>query len=205
MIQRYCLGGLLGLALLTGCRKGQVEPDPANKLLPAYAERGSNTGGAMINGQAWRTYEAKLLSHRRALVVEAQQDTLRLEFDGDMQPGAAADRREGFALVLRRDGRTPFTLDSLLNLDNRRFVLDGRRHFARMDWLGRYLDYGAGRGELYLRRVQKKIHANATVGGQPYTEYILSGTFRFTAYRRTDSVQVTEGRFDHRISRLGYH
>ncbi|RTQ46286.1 hypothetical protein EJV47_22430 [Hymenobacter gummosus] len=206
MMLRYSLLGLLALSALAACRKDKFEPDPANKLLPAYTEKGNNAGGALINGQVWRAYmNPGLLSRRKALVVEGQADTLFLEFDGDMQGNGAADPREGFVFALRRDGSNPFKLDSLLNLNNRRFVLDGRRHFARMNWLGNHHDHGAGRGELYVRRVQKLVSPNVTVGGQPYTEYILSGTYRFTAYYRTDSVQVTEGRFDHRISRLGYY
>ncbi|UYZ60969.1 hypothetical protein [Hymenobacter latericus] len=206
MILRYAWVCLFGLPALVACRKDTFEPDPANKQLPLYTEKGNNAGGALINGQVWRAYMNQgLLGRRKPLVIEAQEDTLFINFDGEMQNSSAADPREGFVFALRRDGRVPFTLDSLLNLNNRRFVLDGRRHFARMDWLGNYTDYGSGRGELHVRRVQKKVSSNTTVGGQPYTEYILSGTFRFTAYRRSDSVQVVDGRFDHRINRLGYY
>jgi hypothetical protein len=202
----YALPLFLGLSVLGACRKEVVEPDPNNKLLPKYTETGRNTGGAMINGQGWRTYEAKgLINYRSALVVKADADSVSVIFDGNMLPLTNPPQRQELEFTLRRKSQAPFTLDSLLSLHNRRFGLDGRRHVARMDPYGAtYSDYAAGRGELYVRRVQKLVSSNVTVNGQPYTQYVLSGTFHFTAYSRTDSVRVSEGRFDHRIERLGY-
>lgn len=205
MTLRYAYVYFILLGLLPACRKDTFAPDPDDHRLPEYSETGSNQGGALLNGQGWRLYVPKgLLSQREAFVVEAEADSIRLFLDGDMLPKTNPAQRQELWFTLRRSSSAPFRLDSLLHLHNRRFVLDGQRRLAHMGSYGVYDGYRASRGELYVRCVQKKVTPNSAGNGQPYVEYILSGTFHFTARSRTDSVQVTEGRFDHRITRLGF-
>jgi hypothetical protein len=185
---------LLGSTNCTIESPEEYDTDPIDTRLPQYTETGKHVGGAIINGQAWKTdypcsrggFPSGGGGCNNPMEFLLTRDTLNygtiLSFDGyimDNEPNKT-DLTIYFGLsnLFEKYESIDSKLRKIENLDGKIIILDGVNNFGGL--LGKYNCKG-GKGQIHFRKV-KGTH--------------ISGTFGFEIRNACGNVDVHYGRFD---------
>ncbi len=164
---------LLLLPILLGCCR-KDDPQPAIEQLPPATTTGANTFGCLVNGEVWKVTSTSTFGNR--LVADwTVSDNLSILLSQDMR---TSSRSIVFSL--------PDTSTTIASLTARPYLLSSvlGRCNARLDKAGAYYEQRhLVRGQLTLTRLDR-------------TARICSGTFDFVMANGTDTIRVTDGRFD---------
>ena len=169
----FCIANIILPALgIVSCKKSV----PSN-VLPPSTQEGKNTVGFKVNGKVWTPYSKCSFSQNPCGAID-------LEYNLPNTPKYSF----GFNLSRTSDPNSSFrvgtfTSSTISTIGNK---------YDSVDVI--YTDYSNGNIIDYTKSYNPK--GNFTITKIDFNNQIISGTFECTLYSATDSVVITEGRFD---------
>ncbi|MFD2160876.1 hypothetical protein ACFSJU_00585 [Paradesertivirga mongoliensis] len=191
---------LFSIILSTSCRK-DPKPDRAFPDLPEYSERGNNSGGVYINGNAWLTRTPFVFQPEQTLEVYSYPsgDSIILILNGRYKTDSLLlDGPREIYFVLK--GVTISKDEDLVKLDKRSFALDGTTNYCGFSSSNAEVKYGKGTGVLTIGNVRVLRDSNYGTITNPIHPYIIPGKFDIE-FIHTVKYTLGEGRFDGIVDR----
>ncbi len=190
--------------ILASCRKAAITPDPSYPDLPAYTEKGLNTGGTLVNGKAWITFPRAFLSTIRPLQVYSYPggDSVVVLLNGSYKDATLPDQNPSTLFIVLKNIHIS-TDAELQQLNGKNFVLDGSINYGGISDSYGYNKTGHATGSIRFGKVSEI--SNVTVGdgspGNPILHpYIVAGQFDMTMTAPVN-YNFSKGRFDVNIIR----
>jgi hypothetical protein len=162
------------LFFITGCScKKQITDSNG---LPSITQEGKNTVGFKVNGKVWTPYSPCGFSQDPcgAIQLGYNLSTAPMYYFA-LGVSRNSNPRSSFGIV----SITPYTISTIGNKYDSVNVT--------------YTDYSNGL-DIYIQSYNHK--GNFIITKIDFTNQIISGTFECTLYSATDSVVITDGRFD---------
>lgn len=190
---------LFFLLILASCRKAAITPDTEYPDLPAYSEKGLNTGGTLINNKAWITYPPAFLSTVRPVQLFSYSagDSVVLLINGSYKDATLPDQNPNTIFIVLKNIHISSDAD-LQQLNGKTYAVDGIINYGGVSDSYGFNKSGHGSGSIRFGKVSEI--SNVTVGdgtpGNPVLHpYIVAGQFDMTMSAPV-SYSFTHGRFD---------
>ncbi|MBL0335947.1 MAG: hypothetical protein IPP73_11790 [Chitinophagaceae bacterium] len=187
------------LIIIVSCRKAVITPDTAFPDLPAYSEKGLNTGGTLINNKAWITHPLAFLSTVRPVQLFSYPagDSVVILINGNYKDATLPDQNPNTIFIVLKNIHIS-TDAELLQMNGKTYLLDGTTNYGGISDSYGYNKTGHGSGSIRFGKVSEI--SNVTVGdgspGNPVLHpYIISGQFDMTMSSPVN-YSFTHGRFD---------
>lgn len=189
---------------MVSCRKQTAPADPDIPDLPAYTEKGLNTGGAMINNKAWLTSSLAFLSTVRPVQLYSYPggDSVVLLINGSYKDATISLLQPSTIFIVLKNIHISSD-GELAVLQGITFQLDGITNYGGISEAYGLNKTGRAKGSIRFGKVSEI--SNVTIGdgspGNPILHpYIAAGHFDLQIDNPV-TYTISNGRFDVNIIR----
>ncbi len=197
----------ISLLLLGGCNEVYI-PDPVELRIAKYSEEGHQVGGAIVNGDSWKTISSRCYlfggCDASSMHIQAFPDTdsLVVSFLGSMQDGVREGDDLDFQFILK--GLSIQDFHDMRQLNGQKYILNDQDVWAQIGRFDPYYEDSSAltpcnRGQILFRKVKHRVSDNQG----SYPGYILAGTFGLECEQNGSLTTIYQGRFDFFIENGG--